>query len=289
LNKNQRAGAGSVGSAVNSAHGNEKGNGTTWNETTLDAGQQVTLNSGRDTALRGAQVNGGQISANVGRDLTLSSLQDSDNYTSTQQSAGVGGSYGFGNPESTSVSFSYNRDKLRSSYDSVQQQTGLYAGDKGFDLTVGNHTQLDGAVISSTADAAANRLDTGTLGFSNLDNRADYKTEHQGVSFSSSGSIGGMFLGNAASTVLAGAGGSGHAEGVTQAAVSDGTLVIRNPGAQQQAVSDLSRDVEHANGSIDPIFNKEKEQRRLQTAQLVGDIAAQAMDIATTEGKIAAA
>jgi filamentous hemagglutinin len=39
-----------------------------------------------------------------------------------------------------------------------------------------------------------------------------------------------------------------------------------------RAVSNLSRDAEHANGSISPIFNKEKEKRRLHTAQLVGDI-----------------
>jgi len=39
---------------------------------------------------------------------------------------------------------------------------------------------LDGGVIASTAEAGRNRLDTGTLGFSDIHNRAESETEHQG-------------------------------------------------------------------------------------------------------------
>jgi len=53
-------------------------------------------------------------------------------------------------------------------------------------------------------------------------------------------------------------------------------------------VATLSRDAANANNSISPIFDKEKEQKRLQTAQLVGEIAGQAMDIVRTEGSIRA-
>ncbi|HDW3097647.1 TPA: hypothetical protein RMI77_004551, partial [Yersinia enterocolitica] len=47
---------------------------------------------------------------------------------------------------------------MHSSYDSVQEQTGIFAGKGGFDITVGEHTQLDGAVIASTATADKNTL-----------------------------------------------------------------------------------------------------------------------------------
>ncbi len=40
---------------------------------------------------------------------------------------------------------------MKSRFDSVAEQTGMFAGDGGFDITVGRHTQLDGAVIASTA------------------------------------------------------------------------------------------------------------------------------------------
>ncbi|UAY93949.1 VENN motif pre-toxin domain-containing protein [Pectobacterium polaris] len=50
----------------------------------------------------------------------------------------------------------------------------------------------------------------------------------------------------------------------------------------------LSRDVEHANNALSPIFNKEKEQKRLKQAQLIGEIGAQMMDIVRTEGELKA-
>lgn len=272
----------------NASKGNEKGNGTSWNETTLDAGQNVDLTSGRDTLLQGAQVNGDKVTADVGRNLTLSSQQDSNNYNSKQQSISAGLSYTFGGG-GPGGSFSYSRDKMNSNYDSVQEQTGIYAGKGGFDITVGNHTQLDGAVIASQADADKNKLDTGTLGFSDINNKADYKTEHQGAGFSTGGSAPGNVLGNMANALLAGAGGKGHAEGTTQSAVADGAIVIRDQASQQQDVNTLSRDTAHANGSIDQIFDKEKEQRRLQTAQMISEIGTQVADIARTEGDIAKA
>lgn len=276
-----------VSASVNAARGSEKGNGTSWNETTLDAGQNVNLTSGRDTVLKGAQVNGDKVTADVGRDLTLSSLQDSDKYNSKQQSMNAGASYTWG-AGSGSGSFSISRDKMKSNYDSVQEQTGIFAGKGGFDISVGNHTQLDGAVIASRADADKNRLETGTLGFTDINNKAEYKVEHQGVGFSSGAGVAGNLVSNMASTMLAGMGGSGHAEGTTQSAVADGAIIIRDQANQKQDVSTLSRDTDHANGSIDPIFNKEKEQKRLQTAQMIGEIGNQVADIARTNGKIAA-
>lgn len=53
-------------------------------------------------------------------------------------------------------------------------------------------------------------------------------------------------------------------------------------------IATLSRDTAHANDSISPIFNKEKEQQRLQTAQMIGEIGSQVADIARTQGEIGA-
>ncbi|MCW1832825.1 hemagglutinin repeat-containing protein [Pantoea ananatis] len=284
-------GAGSAGlsvfASVNGAKGNEKGNGTVWSETTLDSGGRVAISSGRDTTLSGAQVNGNSVKADVGRDLTITSLQDSDKYDSKQSSFGAGGSFTFGSMTGSGY-INASQDKMHSNFDSVKEQSGLYAGNGGFDVTVGNHTQLNGAVIASQADADKNRLDTGTLGFTNLHNEADYKTEHQGIGMSSGASLGGQFAGNMANTMLAGAGGKGHAEGTTQSAVSDGTIVVRDQANQKQDTATLSRDTAHANDSISPIFNKEKEQQRLQTAQMIGEIGSQVADIARTQGEIGA-
>ncbi|PSF70805.1 hypothetical protein C6975_26460 [Escherichia coli] len=276
----------SVSASANQGKGSEKGNGTTHTETTVDAGKQLTIISGRDTTLTGAQAGGETVKVDAGRHLTLTSEQDSDRYDSKQQNASAGGSFTFGSM-SGSASVNLSRDKMHSNYDSVQEQTGIFAGRGGFDVTTGQHTQLNGAVIASTATADKNRLDTGTLGFSDIENRADFKTEHQSAGLSTGGSVAGNFLGNMANNLLVGANHEGHADSTTQSAVSAGNITIRDTQSQKQDVADLNRDAAHANQTLSPIFDREKEQQRLQQAQLIGEIGNQVADIARTEGQIA--
>ncbi|EEQ2559714.1 filamentous hemagglutinin, partial [Escherichia coli] len=276
----------SVSASANQGKGSEKGNGTTHTETTVDAGNRLTIISGRDTTLTGAQAGGETVKVDAGRHLTLTSEQDSDRYDSKQQNASAGGSFTFGSM-SGSASVSLSRDKMHSNYDSVQEQTGIFAGRGGFDVTTGQHTQLNGAVIASTATADKNRLDTGTQGFSDLENRADFKTEHQSAGLSTGGSVAGNFLGNMANNLLVGANHEGHADSTTQSAVSAGNITIRDTKSQKQDVADLNRDAAHANQTLSPIFDREKEQQRLQMAQLIGEIGNQVADIARTEGQIA--
>ncbi|BEO61579.1 hemagglutinin-like protein [Serratia marcescens] len=277
----------SVSAGVNAGKGHESGNGLTHTETTLDAGSRLSLTSGRDTTLTGAQASGEKVTVDVGRDLTLQSEQDSDRYDAKQQNAGAGGSFTFGSMTG-SANVSASKDKLHSNFDSVKEQTGLFAGKGGYDVKVKEHTQLDGAVIASTADKENNRLDTGTLGWKDIHNQADYSATHSGGSFSTGGPVGKELLTNTAGGMLSGANNSGHAEGTTKAGVSEGTLIVRDTDKQQQDVAQLNRDTEHANdGSISPIFNKEKEQNRLKQAQLIGEIGGQAMDVIRTQGDIA--
>ncbi|WP_415572925.1 VENN motif pre-toxin domain-containing protein, partial [Escherichia coli] len=202
-----------------------------------------------------------------------------------QTSVAAGGSFTFGSMTGSGY-IAASRDKMKSRFDSVAEQTGMFSGDGGFDITVGNHTQLDGAVIASTATADKNSLDTGTLGFSDIHNEADYKVSHSGISLSGGGSFGDKFQGNMPGGMISAGGHSGHAEGTTQAAVADGTITIRDRDNQKQNLANLSRDPAHANDSISPIFDKEKEQRRLQTVGLISDIGSQVADIARTQGEL---
>ncbi|HGM6935724.1 TPA: hemagglutinin repeat-containing protein [Serratia marcescens] len=277
----------SVSAGVNAGKGHENGNGLTHAETTLDAGSNLKVTSGRDTRLTGAQASGEKVTVDVGRNLALESQQDSDRYDAKQQNASAGGSFTFGSMTG-SANVSASKDKLHSNFDSVKEQTGLFAGQGGYDVKVKEHTQLDGAVIASQADKEKNRLDTGTLGWTDIHNQADYSATHSGGSFSTGGPVGKDLLTNMAGGMLSGANHSGHAEGTTKAGVSEGTLIVRDTGKQQQDVAQLNRDTEHANaGSISPIFNKEKEQNRLKQAQLIGEIGGQAMDVIRTQGDIA--
>ncbi|EFE9640247.1 hypothetical protein B6R43_004777, partial [Escherichia coli] len=280
----------SIFAGINGSEGREKGNGTTWTETTLDAGKNVSLTSGRDTTLSGAQVSGEKVTADVGNNLTISSLQDSDRYDSRQNSVAAGGSFTFGSMSGSGYA-SISQDKIKSNYDSVREQSGIYAGKDGFDVTVGNHTQLNGAVIASTATDDKNSLSTGTLGWSDIHNQADYKASHTGISLSGGSGMSASQM--VASNAIAGAanaltgmsGSSGHAEGTTSSAISGGNLIIRDNESQKQDIAGLSRDPENANGSIAPIFDREKEQKRLQEAQVISQISGQMSNIVMTYGE----
>lgn len=280
----------SIFAGINGSEGREKGNGTTWTETTLDAGKNVSLTSGRDTTLSGAQVSGEKVTADVGNNLTISSLQDSDRYDSRQNSVAAGGSFTFGSMSGSGYA-SISQDKIKSNYDSVREQSGIYAGKDGFDVTVGNHTQLNGAVIASTATDDKNSLNTNTLGWSDIHNQADYKASHTGISLSGGSGMSASQM--VASNAIAGAanaltgmsGSSGHAEGTTSSAISGGNLIIRDNESQKQDIAGLSRDPENANGSIAPIFDREKEQKRLQEAQVISQVSGQMSNIVMTYGE----
>ncbi|WP_139838433.1 hemagglutinin repeat-containing protein, partial [Escherichia coli] len=280
----------SIFAGINGSEGREKGNGTTWTEATVDAGKNVSLTSGHDTTLSGAQVSGEKVTADVGNNLTISSLQDSDRYDSRQNSVAAGGSFTFGSMSGSGYA-SISQDKIKSNYDSVREQSGIYAGKDGFDVTVGNHTQLNGAVIASTATDDKNSLSTNTLGWSDIHNQADYKASHTGISLSGGSGMSASQM--VASNAIAGAanaltgmsGSSGHAEGTTSSAISGGNLIIRDNESQKQDIAGLSRDPENANGSIAPIFDREKEQKRLQEAQVISQISGQMSNIVMTYGE----
>ena len=68
--------------------------------------------------------------ADIGRDLTIASTQDSDHYNSRQNSVSGGVGYTFG-AGGFSGSINVSRDKMTSDYDSVQEQSGLFAGSGG--------------------------------------------------------------------------------------------------------------------------------------------------------------
>ncbi|SHN27059.1 filamentous hemagglutinin family N-terminal domain-containing protein [Pseudomonas asturiensis] len=272
----------------NSGSGRENGNGTVWTETSVNAGNQLTMNSGRDTTLEGAQVSGQKIVADIKRNLTLSSQQDTDRYDSRQSNVSGGASFTIGTMTG-SGSASVSQSKIKSDFDSVKEQTGLFAGKDGYQIDVGGHTQLNGSVIGSTATADKNRLNTGTLGWTDIRNKAEFSSQSQSVTGGTGGGVGTMFTGNMGSLLLVGSNNKGNDKSTTYSAISNGEVTVRDQARQQQDVNTLSRDVAHANNSLSPIFDKEKEQKRLRQAQLIADIGNQSMDIIRTQGSIEAA
>ncbi|MBA5688164.1 hemagglutinin repeat-containing protein [Rugamonas apoptosis] len=165
--------------SLSAGRGKEDGEGTTQLNSHVTAGQKLDIVSGGDTNLKGAVASGQQVVANVGGNLNLESLQDTAKFDSKNQSLSVSGSVGVG----ASISGSVNQSKIHSDYASVQEQSGIQAGDGGFQLKVGGNTDLKGAVISSTKDGIdKNVLITSTLTQSDIQNQSFAEASSAGVS-----------------------------------------------------------------------------------------------------------
>lgn len=48
------------------------------------------------------------------------------------------------------ISGNFSKDNIDSNYESVTDQSSIYAGKDGFDIGVGKNTDLKGEIISST-------------------------------------------------------------------------------------------------------------------------------------------
>jgi filamentous hemagglutinin len=254
--------------SASGSRGHADGTDVAYRNTPLNAGENVRLSSGGDAAVKGAVVAAKSIDANIGGHLAIESLQDTTHYDSAQQSLGGSVSVGFG---MMGGSVSYAKSKIDSDFRSVGEQSGLLAGDGGFNVKVAGDTTLKGAVITST-DAALqaqnNHFETGgTLAMSDLHNHAEYAASSVSVSvgtsvaaFAPSGSS--MGFGN----------GSGSADSESRSGISG------IAGNQNARTGD-------AQTGLKPIFDADKVQQDIdaqtqitqsfgqQASKLVGDYA----------------
>ncbi|MGB4076072.1 hemagglutinin repeat-containing protein [Pseudomonas sp.] len=281
--------------AANKSRGNADGSDVSWTHTTIEAGNALGFWSGQDTNIKGAIISGEQVVGDVGGNLNIESLQDTSTYKSKQSSASAGVSLCI--PPicagASSVSASASQQKINSEYASVIQQSGVKAGDKGFNITVGGNTDLKGAVIASTEQAiqaGKNQLVTGTLTSSDIKNEAEYKASSINLSGGYSwggdgkGSVGKDKDGNAsagaAGDPLPSEGGfsatapialsaSDDASSTTKSGISGGTILITDPEKQKlltgkdanTTVAQLERDVSSEKdgaNALKSIFDEEE-------------------------------
>jgi len=145
----------------------------------------TTISAGDTTNIIGGQVLGDSIKLTTSN-LNIESLQDTAVYDSQQKNISgqitVGAGWG-------SASGSASKSNIDANYASVNEQSGIIAGDKGYDVSVVNNTNLIGGIITSTQlaeDNGLNSFSTGTLTLSNIDNHSSYEGDSIGLS----GSVG---------------------------------------------------------------------------------------------------
>ncbi|SUX36059.1 Protein of uncharacterised function (DUF1557) [Chromobacterium violaceum] len=216
------------------SRGHVDGNGSQYQLSELNAGGKLNLVSGGNVTLQGI-VKGQQVVGDIAGNLKIDSLQDTSTYHSLNQSISAQGSMSGG-------SATLSQQKMDADYASVQRQSGIQAGDGGFQLKVKGATTLNGAEIASTDKAAQdgkNSLQTGALVLKDIDNHADFTASSVSVT-AGSGGVSGMAMAA-----------SDHDNSTTRAGISAGSLTITDNALQQaqtgqtaaQAASTANRDV----------------------------------------------
>ncbi|WP_322056718.1 hemagglutinin repeat-containing protein [Paraburkholderia sp. J63] len=273
-----------ISASMANAHGNANSDAAVQNASHVNGTNSVTVVSGGDTNIIGSQVNGRQIAADVGGNLNVVSVQDTTTSAAHQSSAGGGFTISQGGG---GASFTAQNGHADGQYAGVNEQAGINAGDGGFDISVKGNTGLNGAVITSTADASKNSLTTGTLTYSDIANHSEYDASSNGISAGVGIASSGKSVGPASGSNTGGVSpmlpenDSGSSDATTRSAVSAGTITVTvtDPTHQTQDVAGLSRDTTDTNGTVsklpdvNALLNQQAD--RMNAAQAAGQAVAQ--------------
>ena len=257
--------------SVNAAKGKSNSDSERWQNSHFTADKIITNSEEGGLTLDAANLKAKRWEADI-QNLTVTSRQDTEKYESKQTSASASGSMAQGAGGGASVSASYNKAKV--DYAQVNEQTGIRVGEDGMDAHIHNHTQLNGAIIESDADASKNRFKTKSLTHTDIENRSEIKTE----SASMGAGTGGINPMQAISSALSLLGNTNEsARSTTQSAIS-GNIQIETETPEK--LSALSRDTKNANQRVEK-QDLQKVQERQEMAKVIGDISNNAISIAT--------
>ena len=288
-------GGGLLGLDANYNQGMERGNTfkTTHTGTVIQAAQ-VNLHSGKDTTIAGSKVYGDSVTAEIGGNLAIKSLQDTETYRGKSKNAGF--SVSTNGLQLGSVSAEYTNGTMKSDYASVTDQAGIYAGTGGFAIQTKGNTTLEGAVIGSKATADKNSLVTDSLTIKDIKNKAEYTSRNTGLSYTSVSGF--KNLSQAGKDAVYNSLGllpkllpdsSKSSESTTKSAIANGTIKTQSSNID---IDKLSRDTESSLNKLDTIFDKKKVEERQALARLFAKDAFEQLhywEPKTKEGKVAKA
>ena len=255
------------GYGIGASYGKGKGQTeeTTLTHTPSDitAKNTVALSGGNDTTIKGGIIKGNKVTADIGRNLSIESEQDKKNYKETSKTSGLSISYTPGS--AVTVSGGKGKTNTDSTYESVTKQAGIYAGSKGYDITVKGNTHLQGGIIASKAEKEKNRITTGTLTWENIDNKAEYKTKASGITVSTNAvsKLNPLGLGYVPTIPVKGKAGS-----ITYAAIADSIITT----TKEKTDKEISHDTENALNTLSEIFDKKKIEEKQEYVNILSQV-----------------
>ena len=268
----------SAGLTVGGNYGKGYGNG---DETTYvashvgDIQSKTVIQAGGDANVIGSGIQGKRVELSA-ENLNIESLQNKASYDGKQMNVNGSITVGYG----FSAEGGYSKSKMNSNHSSVNEQAGIYSGDEGYDVNVKNHTDLKGAIITSTQQAESsglNQFSTGTLSHSDIENHSSYKGSSIGIS--AKGNANGGWTGQEKNGISGSVGygrESDNRNSVTKSGINTQNIEIRNENAQQaltgQSITetlaaiktDISTDnAESQSGKLENRFDKNALQKEL--------------------------
>lgn len=243
-----------VSASMSRAHGDGNSDAAMQNNSHVTGANSVTMISGGDTNVIGSNVSGRTVTADVGGNLNMRSVQDTT--VSSAHQSSVGGGISVSTMGGGSASFSSSHGNANGDYAGVNEQAGIQAGEGGFNVNVKGNTDLTGAAIASTADPSKNTLTTGTLTYRDIENHSTYNADSSGLSAGAGVGVTGKAIGPGS---VSGSGGvtpmisqsdGGNEHATTRSGVSAGAINITNPTGQTQDLANLNRDTSNLNGSV---------------------------------------
>ncbi|WOE74041.1 hemagglutinin repeat-containing protein [Alterisphingorhabdus coralli] len=236
-------------------------------ETVVRAGGTATVSTQEAFTMDGARVEADRVVVDA-KTLEITSPQDSSTFTSDARSTGVNVGYDFAD-KTLSVGGSYSKTDIDGDFVSVNEQSGIFAGEGGFDINIEEKATLNGAVVASEASPDLNSFRSAELEMNDLANRETFDASQMNVSASLSGGINSLGKATTGQDRLPGTQRPGlnaglptfftagdEQSGTTYSAIANGTIIIG--GEDRSDDPGINNDTDGANdGALDQAFTDE--------------------------------
>ncbi len=228
----------------------------------INAGGNLVINSGRDTTVSGAHIEGEDVDIDVAGDLSVASLQDTASADGQRSDANLSVTVGYG----VSVSGSAGYGETQGNKAWVENQTSI-VGLNSVDIDVEGHTQIDGALIANIDENGEDQgnleLTTGSIGFSDIEGVDEESSRYVNISggFTSEANSsnssagtgpgqrnrGGVDQNGVTSWGVNGYNNERNREQTTRATVGEGNITVTGgEGNGEEQLAGLNRDINNA-------------------------------------------
>jgi filamentous hemagglutinin len=218
--------------------------------TTL-AADSIQLRSGGDTTLKGATATANRIDADIKGRLNIESVQDQMAQESKQSGGGVRVQISLGTAWEASGNF--NQSKSSGGSQSVNQQSGLFAGEGGYHINA-QSVHLKGGAIASTAPAEQNALTTHDFSYENISNHSSGSAGSMGIGINQNMLSGSKYAvaRGIIEDQIADSSESQSDHSTTYSVLSEGVFKISSESGQKAAES-IRKDLEGAHRKLDAV------------------------------------